>query len=588
MNIMKNCIKKHRLVHKKFTFTIYVLFILVFFNVNSLANITDDFQYLPQIQNVISPTLKPDNGILEYWAICVGPTDRDTRFNLNAEMVKYVLCDHGWKEDHIRLLTGQLATRKNFYDALSWLNESVKEEDVVLVWLIDHGGPGYFFLDDSVLFYDEFDEELDKLISNKIGIVISACYSGSAIPILRQSGRIIIASSLANETSGTLERECLYALQGHGDYLGNNNGMVSIEEMFDYLAFHVDSFLFTPIIDDKISGEVDISFIDPSDQHPDQFQKWFYNFPVTINEQMTRAQSFKPSTNKINRLKLLLGRGGDPGPINISIRNNLTGFDLTSVEVTKEDIRPPGNAYLVYDLYLPEITVIPNLTYYIVCQTKEEPGYNHGYSVMLSLSPDYDAYDQGTHYYKIFEGEWVESSYGDFCFSTFYSEQQPPNTPIKPSGPTDGKPGDSLLFSTVSDDFESDDLYYWFDWGDETYSGWIGPISVNESIIIAHSWQANGDYLIKVKAKDDQGYESGWSDSLSVSIMACGDANGDSAVNVGDAVFLINYVFKGGPAPDPLCSGDANGDEEVNIADAVYLINYIFSDGPSPVDFCCL
>lgn len=30
----------------------------------------------------------------------------------------------------------------------------------------------------------------------------------------------------------------------------------------------------------------------------------------------------------------------------------------------------------------------------------------------------------------------------------------------------------------------------------------------------------------------------------------CGDVNGDGTANVGDAVFLINYVFKGGPAPD--------------------------------------
>jgi len=33
----------------------------------------------------------------------------------------------------------------------------------------------------------------------------------------------------------------------------------------------------------------------------------------------------------------------------------------------------------------------------------------------------------------------------------------------------------------------------------------------------------------------------------------CGDANGDEQVNVGDAVFLINYVFKGGPPPAADC-----------------------------------
>jgi hypothetical protein len=67
----------------------------------------------------------------------------------------------------------------------------------------------------------------------------------------------------------------------------------------------------------------------------------------------------------------------------------------------------------------------------------------------------------------------------------------------------------------------------------------------------------------------------------------CGDANGDELVNVGDAVYLISYIFKNGPAPDPLCVGDANGDDSVNVGDAVYLITYIFKNGPAPVPDCC-
>ena len=36
----------------------------------------------------------------------------------------------------------------------------------------------------------------------------------------------------------------------------------------------------------------------------------------------------------------------------------------------------------------------------------------------------------------------------------------------------------------------------------------------------------------------------------------CGDANGDGMLNVSDAVFIINYVFIGGPAPGPDCCVD--------------------------------
>ncbi|MCP4569253.1 MAG: DUF1566 domain-containing protein [FCB group bacterium] len=75
---------------------------------------------------------------------------------------------------------------------------------------------------------------------------------------------------------------------------------------------------------------------------------------------------------------------------------------------------------------------------------------------------------------------------------------------------------------------------------------------------------------------------------ISVSQSSCGNANGDGAINVGDAVFLIDYIFKSGDAPDPLCIGDANGDDAVNVGDPVYLINYIFKAGPRPVETCCL
>jgi len=62
----------------------------------------------------------------------------------------------------------------------------------------------------------------------------------------------------------------------------------------------------------------------------------------------------------------------------------------------------------------------------------------------------------------------------------------------------------------------------------------------------------------------------------------CGDCNGDSSVNVSDVVYLINYLYIGGPEPFPLPSGDVNCDSGINISDVVYLINYLFIGGPPP------
>ncbi|MCK5125766.1 MAG: hypothetical protein KAR42_05885 [candidate division Zixibacteria bacterium] len=66
----------------------------------------------------------------------------------------------------------------------------------------------------------------------------------------------------------------------------------------------------------------------------------------------------------------------------------------------------------------------------------------------------------------------------------------------------------------------------------------------------------------------------------------CGDMNGDGEVNIGDPIYLINWIFKGGPAPMDLDLSDANCDGRVNIADAVYIINYVFRDGPAPCAGC--
>jgi predicted outer membrane repeat protein len=67
----------------------------------------------------------------------------------------------------------------------------------------------------------------------------------------------------------------------------------------------------------------------------------------------------------------------------------------------------------------------------------------------------------------------------------------------------------------------------------------------------------------------------------------CGDCNGDSVIDVGDVVHLINYLFKGGFEPIPmLCVGDANGDIIVNVGDGVYLIYYLFREGSGPGGCC--
>jgi len=72
--------------------------------------------------------------------------------------------------------------------------------------------------------------------------------------------------------------------------------------------------------------------------------------------------------------------------------------------------------------------------------------------------------------------------------------------------------------------------------------------------------------------------------SLSIDNWRCGDADLSGNVDIDDVVYLIAYIFGGGPAPNPIASGDANCSGGVDIDDVVYLISYIFQGGNSPCD----
>jgi hypothetical protein len=67
-----------------------------------------------------------------------------------------------------------------------------------------------------------------------------------------------------------------------------------------------------------------------------------------------------------------------------------------------------------------------------------------------------------------------------------------------------------------------------------------------------------------------------------VTIFIRGDANGDEAVNMSDALTALNYLFLGSAAPHCLDAGDTNDDGELNIADAIGLLQHLFLGGSAP------
>ena len=98
------------------------------------------------------------------------------------------------------------------------------------------------------------------------------------------------------------------------------------------------------------------------------------------------------------------------------------------------------------------------------------------------------------------------------------SVNSPPEKPSKPIGSLSGMPGETYVYSTSTTDAEGEQILFWFDWGDGTDTGCIGPYTSGETCEANHSWQEKGNFEIRVKARDINGYDSTWSDPLSISM----------------------------------------------------------------------
>ncbi|MDX9857468.1 MAG: CHRD domain-containing protein [candidate division Zixibacteria bacterium] len=65
-----------------------------------------------------------------------------------------------------------------------------------------------------------------------------------------------------------------------------------------------------------------------------------------------------------------------------------------------------------------------------------------------------------------------------------------------------------------------------------------------------------------------------------------GNINDDAggAVDLSDLIYLVNFLFLGGPSPTCVASANTNGDVgcNVDLSDLIYLVNFLFLGGPSP------
>ena len=102
---------------------------------------------------------------------------------------------------------------------------------------------------------------------------------------------------------------------------------------------------------------------------------------------------------------------------------------------------------------------------------------------------------------------------GDFIDSSLwlikFGENNPPSIPVL-EGINKGNINKNYTFYASSTDSEYDKISYFFDWDDGTNGSWTKYDLSGNIVNATHNWTKQGTYNIKVKAKDEHGYESDW------------------------------------------------------------------------------
>lgn len=111
------------------------------------------------------------------------------------------------------------------------------------------------------------------------------------------------------------------------------------------------------------------------------------------------------------------------------------------------------------------------------------------------------------------------SSMWSKSFKITIADNDPPDIPVMPSGPTSGRSLTTYDFETFANDPDGDHVRYVLDWGDGITS-WTGLDFINSGISerLPHKWSKAGTYQVRAMAMDDKGAISGWSNVLAVNI----------------------------------------------------------------------
>lgn len=136
----------------------------------------------------------------------------------------------------------------------------------------------------------------------------------------------------------------------------------------------------------------------------------------------------------------------------------------------------------------------------------------------------------------------VGSDTSDSTFSINNHQNYPPEF-LQISGPSAGGNGILFNFTVNATDPEGDQISYKWDWGDGNVTDWLGSFNSSEPFATSYAWASDGNYSIRVKAKDIGGGESNWSEIHPISIAVQVDFANIKLGNIYIKLFSFNKSF---------------------------------------------
>jgi len=212
----------------------------------------------------------------------------------------------------------------------------------------------------------------------------------------------------------------------------------------------------------------------------------------------------------------------------INVSESLINFTLNLIEIFLNFL-PPGDLKdffetfkdAIYDFFPIEAVLWET---YLKCISRQNISVEAGtFDAFLISTSD----ESLSIYYAPSIANIIKIDYRDYTTdahlqlrSTTYTPADAPAKPNEPEGPSRGRTGREYEYETSSTDPNGLEVQYGWDWdGDGSVDEWTDFYPSGEKVKISHVWDEKGKYEVRVKARNENGLESKWSEPHEVRIF---------------------------------------------------------------------